>query len=512
MKRKKTPLLRELTAIKAVFVLVFSLLYVHAAPLIIDHTSVDKYQDIPQVWIDEVKKMWASLPGESHSSGYRIGCNLLQAADSKFAVNITESGTPEGATDLHLRFSRATWGDVGSATGWRYGYGEEDWYTSAQAIAQTKAGLAYCNTTGPALAAIGFGWCWDANWHNTPGGTEDPVYHVRWAGSSVGGPEGDLIWGLDAADTALTGNSINMDTYINATQAYIDYCTTNGYSTKVFFTTGAIDGYTGETGYQRYLKYQRIRDYVNASSNGILFDYADILCWSNAGVQNTTNWTDSTAAAHTFPAIHSDNMLDLSGGYAEDGDHIGERGALRLAKAMWYMLARIAGWNSPFGNSLVITVSGAGTVAKNPDQLNYTAGTSVTLTASPAVGFVSWGGDLSGTTNPAVVIMDSSKNITANFTGSSNPLSQVRCFPNPFNLKNGGTVKIDQMTTDCSVSIYNIQGELLMTIKEKDFGNAGYVEWNGKNDKGDFAGMGIYMYCVTDGLGNKKVGKIAVVK
>ena len=101
-----------------------------SAPLIIDHTDVDRCQDIPQAWIDEVKKMWASLPGESHSSGYRIGCTLLQTADSKFAVSIAESGTPEAATSSHLRFSRATWGDVGAATGWRYGYGEEDWYTS----------------------------------------------------------------------------------------------------------------------------------------------------------------------------------------------------------------------------------------------------------------------------------------------------------------------------------------------------------------------------------------------
>jgi len=31
--------------------------------------------------------------------------------------------------------------------------------------------------------------------------------------------------------------------------------------------------------------------------------------------------------------------------HTEDGDHIGEIGALRLAKAMWWMLARIAGWD-----------------------------------------------------------------------------------------------------------------------------------------------------------------------
>ena len=32
----------------------------------------------------------------------------------------------------------------------------------------------------------------------------------------------------------------------------------------------------------------------------------------------------------------------------EDGDHIGEVGALRLGKALWWLLARLAGWD---GNS-----------------------------------------------------------------------------------------------------------------------------------------------------------------
>lgn len=36
---------------------------------------------------------------------------------------------------------------------------------------------------------------------------------------------------------------------------------------------------------------------------------------------------------------------DLAGNYSEDGDHIGRIGALRVAKAMWWMLARIAGWD-----------------------------------------------------------------------------------------------------------------------------------------------------------------------
>ena len=52
-----------------------------AAPIIADHTVVDQYSSIPQQYIDLVKKMWLDVPGESHSSGYRLGLQLLENAD-----------------------------------------------------------------------------------------------------------------------------------------------------------------------------------------------------------------------------------------------------------------------------------------------------------------------------------------------------------------------------------------------------------------------------------------------
>ena len=96
----------------------------------------------------------------------------------------------------------------------------------------------------------------------------------------------------------------------------------------------------------------------------------------------------------------------------------------------------------------------------------------------------------------------------------SNPLSLVRCFPSPFNPSKaaGGTVKIDRLTVNCTVKIFSIQGELLNTIKEEDFGNNGYVEWNGRDTKGDLAAFGVYMYLAEDLLGNKKTGKLALIK
>jgi hypothetical protein len=101
----------------------------------------------------------------------------------------------------------------------------------------------------------------------------------------------------------------------------------------------------GENGYQRHIKHQYIRNFVVSSPGRYLFDYDDILCWSDAGERREITWTDYAGVTQTFQAIHADNMLDMDGTYTEDGDHIGQRGALRLAKAFWWMLARMAGWD-----------------------------------------------------------------------------------------------------------------------------------------------------------------------
>ena len=321
--------------------------------IIADHTVVDRYSDIPQAYIDAVKKMWATNPGESHSAALRQGLIDLESLDARFAVSILTSGTPEPYTGINLRFSGATRGDFTYSDRWVYAYGEEDWFTNSTAIARTKAGISYCNTNGLELAAIGFCWCYDDSHSSNISATVDPVYGCRWYGRSYNGPEGDRSWGLDAADQAITGNSVSLDTYLAATQEYIDYCVAQGYNTKVYFTTGPVEPtyYVAEAGYQASLKHQRIRDYVLADPTRILFDYADILCYDNGSEVMATNiWN-----GHTFPVITPTNY-----GEADLG-HIDSAGALRLAKAMWWMLARIAGWDGGTGSVPVtgITVAGA---------------------------------------------------------------------------------------------------------------------------------------------------------
>jgi hypothetical protein len=310
--------------------------------IIADHTVVDLYDDIPQQWIDSVKTMWMSYPGESHSRWIGSGFLALEELDNLFSVNYTATVTPESYTNSHLRVSNITWGDFNNSTRWVNIYGERDWYTNATGISNTKAGLTYCNTTGPALSAIGYGWCWDATNGDSTSGT-DPVFNVHWYGESVGGPDGSKPWGIDADDFAETENRINIDTYLSATQSYIDYCVDNSIPTKVFFTTGPVDSYRStlpnigdEALYQGHLKYEHIRDYVKEDSTRILFDYADILCYNNSDELATKTWN-----GNTFPTLHDDNDWPISG-YTS---HIGYVGTLRLAKAMWWMLARMAGWD-----------------------------------------------------------------------------------------------------------------------------------------------------------------------
>jgi hypothetical protein len=74
---------------------------------------------------------------------------------------------------------------------------------------------------------------------------------------------------------------------------------------------------------------------------------------------------------------------------------------------------------------------GNGTVTKVPDQATYDCGSTVQLTAVPGPGwtFVGWSGALSGNTNPANLVMDGDKTVTAFFADTQAPQVTV-LYPN----------------------------------------------------------------------------------
>jgi hypothetical protein len=295
--------------------------------IIADHTSVIDFNKIPAQYIAEVKKMMVCFLGESHSAAYKDGMEMLEASNQLYACNI---GTNEGYTDKYVRVV------AGQSTG------EDLWFTwfAYPTSSRPPAGNTIKNIIteysnhGHPLSAIGFAWCID-HVDGTASPVQDEVYQVSWYGLSEGGPDGNKCWGLDASDFSITGNRVCMDTYLNATEDYIDYCKKNKYSTKIIFTTCPPHGlYYDARGYQGHLKQEYIRNFVKADPSRILFDYADILCYDDDGTTATTTWE-----GHTFPSITAKNLGDESIG------HIGPAGAVRLAKAQWWLLARIAGWD-----------------------------------------------------------------------------------------------------------------------------------------------------------------------
>jgi hypothetical protein len=188
----------------------------------------------------------------------------------------------------------------------------------------------------------------------------DPVYKCAWYGSSAGGPDGDKAWGLDAEDYAITANAVSMDSYLAAVEEYVAWCRENAPDTTVCFATGPVDGGAGlETGWQRHVKHEYERAYVQ-NNGGVMFDVADILSYDDAGNLRTSTWTDGEGVVHTMHIIALDNMLNLDGSSGADNPyHIGERGAVRLAKAVWVLLARLDGWDG----EPISPISGSGSEA-----------------------------------------------------------------------------------------------------------------------------------------------------
>ncbi|HMO33450.1 MAG TPA: DUF5018 domain-containing protein [Lacibacter sp.] len=72
--------------------------------------------------------------------------------------------------------------------------------------------------------------------------------------------------------------------------------------------------------------------------------------------------------------------------------------------------------------TLQVSTVGIGQVTLNPAGGVYPQGTTVTLTANPVLGttFQGWSGALTGSNNPATVLMDGNKSVIATFGGSTN--------------------------------------------------------------------------------------------
>lgn len=307
-----------------------------------DHTVVDLYDDIPQRWVDSVKTKLVWVVGASHAYGYYRACELLAELNSDYNAVNWYYGSPPAATDTALRIGRENVAEGISAV------------TSPATRQHVQENvLEPQNETGNQydfwIQVLGY----DLRWGELGGG-DDPIYNVQWAGTSSSGIDGDTRWGLDIDDTAQTHNRFSAQYYLDQIDSINQYMIANNWDTRAVFATGATDlDSATELGFQRHLKNEYIRDSVGntATSVAYFFDYADILCYNNDGELNSAIWDDDGTLRY-HDQIHPDNLLDYDASWniiaaQEDTveDHIGEVGNLRLAKALWWLLARAAGWD-----------------------------------------------------------------------------------------------------------------------------------------------------------------------
>jgi uncharacterized protein (TIGR02145 family)/uncharacterized repeat protein (TIGR02543 family) len=100
----------------------------------------------------------------------------------------------------------------------------------------------------------------------------------------------------------------------------------------------------------------------------------------------------------------------------------------------------VANWNAiTYTLTTNVTPAGGGTVSRNPNQTApYSCGSSVTVTAMPASGYVftGWSGVAAGTANPVSVTVNSEMTVTANFELVRGTLTDSR------NSRTYNTVKI----------------------------------------------------------------------
>lgn len=95
-------------------------------------------------------------------------------------------------------------------------------------------------------------------------------------------------------------------------------------------------------------------------------------------------------------------------------------------------------------------------------------------------------------------------------------MDQVVVYPNPFRLWRddevtfGGKEPDQRLTSDATIRIYTISGELVTIIEETD--GDGNATWDGKNQNGEEVVSGVYIYLITSDDGRTITGKLAVIR
>lgn len=159
-------------------------------------------------------------------------------------------------------------------------------------------------------------------------------------------------------------------------------------------------------------------------------------------------------------------------------------------------------WRYDFNSVLDMTIVGNGAVTLEPDPPSY-YGTSDTLTAIPAPGyqFVEWSGDLTGSENPAVLLMDYDKNVTATFmfvgideTSDHVASGFMSISPNPFSKLTTVRFGIEHSPESIELRIFDATGRLVKSLNTMPYAHSPMqITWDGTDQTGHKLASGVYV-------------------
>ena len=291
---------------------------VSAASIIINHTAVDDFNNIPQYYIDKIKsdRLVVSYLGGSHAREMHNGLKLLEAQDSRFSADVNSSPllflNNNATRDLTGKYTAQfnSWSDTGGAN--TYWLDDAARKILNDTIKQVNTNLGY-----PVKLSF-FGWSYQMC-------------------SPTGFDLGHLFTDADLQLYLNTLYSFNNDPLLNSTKfvyhtSITDYSECNAYGVNVM-------------GWNDIIRQTAI------TNNGILFDQADIENWNNT---NTGPYIDANNLRLRDRSYDAGVLPDT---FNSPQDHANDLLDIRKAKALWVLLAKLEGWDGTLDCSSVASCS-----------------------------------------------------------------------------------------------------------------------------------------------------------
>ncbi len=91
--------------------------------------------------------------------------------------------------------------------------------------------------------------------------------------------------------------------------------------------------------------------------------------------------------------------------------------------------------------------------------------------------------------------------------------SELKIFPSPYHIPSDKALIIDNLKDNSSLKVMTITGKVICNLESKDLGIHGYqIQWDGKDETGNWVGSGVYLLAVHTADGSYKFGKIVIIR